>query len=586
KPGIFRYISQLPPSTSALEMFVYADNAQVKVNGGTSTKVELPSSNTNVNITLTRNLISGFPTEAFSSTYAFNFIKNANYRVYWNPQSQCKQGCDGSEPATAFGDFATVLEIAKATGREINMVGGVWNVTDNFTEGVVPWKVGFELVGYVGNIWDLKSENDLPSINLENVEHIEVEGRSPRRFVGLNIMNGYNVDNGGAVKVLSQKIYLKNVLISSSKSEGDGGGLYVIDTLNAEYVRFSNNLANGNGGAIAISGNINMLNVLFLNNISLKNGGAVEMRNAEMYVGNAIFYDNHAGLVGGAMYNENSSLSMWNATFFSNSATVANGALGGDANGMIGNSIFWKNIVSDCNTENCSSEIPFGYLAVNSSFSQDYVGKNIHVGDPKFADEEKPEGESMYMDYDAGLNLSLNSPLLNYGEKSDYMPKNDLLGELRESEHVALGAYAYAMPSDDVFIGLLDSDGNVVSAKPAIPLINAVSGGYYREFLANSQYARVLKASVRKHEKTRKEKARVKLWVKNFEGEVYTDIPPVEFDVFRNGEENGRYVFQTMTANAGKPIFFSKRPQDAGNFDEGIVICMKSVTDYFYYEAE
>jgi hypothetical protein len=67
EPGVFRYASQLPLSASAIEMFVYADNAQFKVNGETSTIVELPSSNVTANISLTRNMISGFPAEAFSS---------------------------------------------------------------------------------------------------------------------------------------------------------------------------------------------------------------------------------------------------------------------------------------------------------------------------------------------------------------------------------------------------------------------------------------------------------------------------------------------------------------------------------------
>ena len=63
-----------------------------------------------------------------------------------------------------------------------------------------------------------------------------------------------------------------------------------------------------------------------------------------------------------------------------------------------------------------------------------------------------------------------------------------------------------------------------------------------------------------------------------------------DFEVYRTGEENGQYVFQTMTRKngitLGKPILFSKRLQDAGNFDEAIVIYMSSVSDFFYYEAK
>lgn len=96
-PGIFRYVSQLPLSASSIEMFVYADSSQIKVNEKNSRIVELSSLNQNVEISLTQNKISGFPIEAFKSKYIFNFNKSENYRIYWNPQTQCKQGCDGTD---------------------------------------------------------------------------------------------------------------------------------------------------------------------------------------------------------------------------------------------------------------------------------------------------------------------------------------------------------------------------------------------------------------------------------------------------------------------------------------------------------
>lgn len=81
EPGVFRYVSQLPLSASAIEMFVYADNAQVKINDGTSPVVELPSSNGTVNIRLKQKQISGFPAQAFGCNYVFSFTKSANYRI-------------------------------------------------------------------------------------------------------------------------------------------------------------------------------------------------------------------------------------------------------------------------------------------------------------------------------------------------------------------------------------------------------------------------------------------------------------------------------------------------------------------------
>ena len=151
-PNTFHYHSVLPTTAKSVEMYVYAPNAKVKINGKESAKIDLSTAATQVNVTITRNKISGFPAEAFSSNYVFNFEKNDNYRIYWDPQSPCSQGCDGATAATAIGDFATVLETAQKTGREINIVRGTWNVANNYSAGVVPWKTGFELVGYTGHI--------------------------------------------------------------------------------------------------------------------------------------------------------------------------------------------------------------------------------------------------------------------------------------------------------------------------------------------------------------------------------------------------------------------------------------------------
>ena len=591
KSGILRYRSVLPPSMESIEMYVYASNVKVKINGEESTIVGLPSSTTNVNITVSRDIISGFPVEAFSNNYKFEFVKSDHYRVFWNPQTSCREGCDGSTKATAIGDFAKALEIAKTTGREINMAGGTWNAANDFSDGIVPWKVGFELKGNNADIWDLKSENDLPLINLGEKLHIEVEGRSPRSFTGLRIANGANVRNGGAVNAENQKIDFKNVIIADSKANGNGGALFAAGTLNLENVRFSGNAAMEDGGAVVANSDLHMLNVIFTGNLSAKNGGAVELVAGNTYIGNAIFYNNSAAGVGGAINNDAAKMDLWNSTFFANGAVVSNAAIGGKANGTIGNSIFWKNGTSSCNPGECVDEVVKGYHAMNSSFSKGYSnwGEFIYSGDPKFANEKDPEGKHVYMDYDAGINLSRGSALLDKGKRSEFMPENDLLGQSRENE-VALGAYAFAMPEEKASFGILNEDGNVVAKKPAIPLISAVMGSYHRTYLIHSPYARVWKATVRKRKETNKSSAHVKLWVKDKNGNKLTKNPVVEFDVFRNGEEDGQYVFQTMTkkngVTQGKPILFSQRLQDAGDYDEAIVIYMNSVTDYFYYEAK
>lgn len=464
------------------------------------------------------------------------------------------------------------------------MAGGIWNVTDNFTEGVVPWKVGFELVGYKGDIWDLNSEKDLPLINLGNAAHVEIEGRSPRSIIGLRFENGFNDGNGGAISSDNQKLLLKNIVVKKSKSNKDGGALFATDTLKLETVHFTQNTSKKNGGAVSAYGEISMLNVIYFNNTSSLDGGAINLLDGNTYIGNAIFYDNYADENGGAINNNGAILNLWNATFFANRATSKNGAISGKANGSIGNTIFWKNTTAAC-TEECVEEVVAGYNVTNSSFSKYYAGTNIYIGDPKFADENNPAGKNNYMGYDAGINLSEESPLLKFGVKNDNVPEEDLPGGERNGNEIQLGAYSFVNSDSDVFFGILNHEGKVVTIKPSIPLISAVSGEYYREFLATSPYARIWRGKVKKHKKTKKDKALVKMWTMNKEGEKIVDTP-VEFYVYRTGEENGKYVFQSMTTTEGKPILFSKRQRDAGNYKEAIVLYMASVSDYFYYEAK
>ena len=94
-----------------------------------------------------------------------------------------------------------------------------------------------------------------------------------------------------------------------------------------------------------------------------------------------------------------------------------------------------------------------------------------------------------------------------------------------------------------------------------------------------------MKFSVRKHSKTNLSEANVTLWVKDVNGSKRTDVKPIRFKVYRVGDENGKYVFQTMTQTKGKPIVFSRRPEDAKNYENVIVICMKELSDFFHIEA-
>ena len=582
EPNTFHYRSVLPTTTKTVEMYVYAKDAKVKINGKESAKIELSTATTPVNVTVSRNKITGFPAEAFSSNYVFNFEKNDNYRIYWNPQSPCSQGCDGTTPATAIGDFNTVLETAQKTGREINITSGTWNVADKFSNGVFPWKVGFELVGYTGNIWQLKSENDIPLIDLGKSAHIEIKGRSPRSLRGLRIANGFNQTNGGAISAQNQKLTIKNVIVSDSKSNAEGGAIYASDSLNLENVRFSGNSALGDGGAIAANGETRMLNVVYTGNKSTKNGGAVKLAGNGAYIGNGVFHDNQA-VNGGAINNDAARLDIWNSTFFANIAKATNPAISGKANGTIGNSIFWKNYTPSCEPGKCANEVTDGFTATHSSFSRPYGGSHIRSGDPKFMDEKNPAGNSAFMDFDAGVNLSDESPLRKAGKIDERIPNMDIAGCERSKNKIPLGAYAFNMIASEFFYGELKEDGKIGTVEPTIPLFDTIPSPWFRSYLANSKLARAIKVKVMKRPKTNTNTIKIRFSVVKKDKTPY-NFKPVDIIFYRNGEEGGMYVFQTMTENLGKPVLFTKNENNIGNFEEAIVLSIKDGSDRFHYQ--
>ena len=583
--NLFHYRSVLPTTAKSVEMYVYAPNAKVKINGKESAKVELSATKTQVNITVTRDKITGFPNEAFSSNYVFSFEKNENYRIYWDPQSPCSQECDGTTPATAIGDFNTVLETAQKTGREINITSGTWNAAATFADSVVPWKVGFELVGYTGDIWQLKTENDMPLIELGKSAHIEIEGRSPRSLTGLRIANGFNKANGGAIYASNQKLTIKNAILSDSKSNAEGGAIFATDSLDLENVRFSGNSALGDGGAVAANGETKMLNVVYTGNKSAKNGGAVKLAGSGAYIGNGVFHDNSTVIKGGAIINGANKLDIWNSTFFANIAKAASPAVGGKSNGTIGNSIFWKNFTPSCEPGKCANEVIEGFTATHSSFSRPYGGNHNYTGDPKFMDEKNPAGSNKFMGYDAGINLAEGSPLRKAGKLDKQMPKADVMGSERDNTELALGAYGmFNTASSVLFIGKLQEDGSVVKVSPIIPLFNAIPEAWVRSYLSKTDHARVIKINVVKNPKTNVDSVNVRLTLKKKNKQDYNFKSSVDLTFYKNGEEKGKYVFQTMTRTKGKPILFTLNEENIGNFEEAIVLCIKDGSDRFHYQ--
>ena len=159
------------------------------------------------------------------------------------------------------------------------------------------------------------------------------------------------------------------------------------------------------------------------------------------------------------------------------------------------------------------------------------------------------------------------------------------MGSERDDTELALGAYGILnLAESEIFFGRLQEDGSIGVIAPAIPLFDTIPTAWFRSYLAGSKLARAIKVKVTKHSKTKVDSAKVRFTLQKKDKSNYRFNSSVDIMFYRNGEEDGKYVFQTMTKSQGKPILFTSNENDIGNFSNAIVLCIKDGSDRFRYQ--
>jgi len=565
--SIFRYRSALPINIGSIDMYVYAQNFDVRVDGKESRNVSLEKTLQKVSVRISRPFVSDFPSEAFSSVYEFAFSKTSSHRIYWNPNSPCVSNCHGNSAETALRSFSQALDEVQRDGLEIKMTGGVWEVPKE--QSIFP--VGLELVGVEKPFWELSSFSEVPVLNVGN-NPIEIAGKSPRRVTGLHITGGTD----GALKASTERLELLSMAFTQNESNGDGGavhyggkGLFI-----GKVLLFESGKGN-KGGAAFIDGNAEIENLVCSKNTSKQEGGCLSVHGG-LRLANAVFHGNKSQGAGGAFYANGASV--WNATVVSNESGGGN-AFSGNS-GSVSNSIFWQNT---------GGGIPVSWSAQHSSFPSARAGVGNISGDPQFIDAKNPSGTTYFFGYDAGLILADKSPALK-GSKADGVLELDLIGTERGNE-VAMGAYADYSDEDEVFQYMTWNFGNLKNATPARHLFSSFSGQNLEDYIG---YGRIIMRLVKKHDKTKRTKAMVRITLLDSSATAYPDTKPIDIPFYRYGERDKKYVFSTLihairpgynAAEHGHLILFSQDPDDQGVYDNIIVIYVKNVTDRFRYEV-
>jgi len=571
--NIFRYRSALPVSASSLEMYVYAQGLDIKVDGNDSRNVKLENTSQVVSVKITRPFIADFPSEAFASMYNFTFGKTSNNRIYWNPSSPCISKCLGNSPETAIRSFADALKEAQKDGLEIKMTGGTYEVQKEYS--VFP--AGLELIGTEKYFWELEAISDIPILNVKN-NPIEISGKSPRRLTGLHITGGTD----GALKASTEKLELIGIAFTNNASKNDGGAVYYggKGTFTSKTLLFENGKSNKGGGGAFIDGNADIENLVCSGNFAELAGGCLSVQGS-LRLANAVFQGNKSKKDGSAFYAK--SASVWNATVAGNESS--SNAFSGST-GNVHNSIFWKNSGGD---------IPTSWSEDYSSFASKRTGNGNIIGDPKFTDEKNPAGTAHFFGYDAGLVLADKSPALK-GSKVLGTLEQDLLGTDRGKD-VAMGAYGDYGDDGNTFQYGKWAHGKFEPTRVQYVFKNLP----YQEaidYVGYGGYGRIIKRLVKKHDKTKISKATVKITVLDSNFTKYPDIKPIEVIFYRrtNGDEDGKYVFETLNHGPldpgydpekhGRLILFSRNPKDQGIHGNFLIIHVKSDKDNIRYEVK
>jgi uncharacterized repeat protein (TIGR01451 family) len=152
-------------------------------------------------------------------------------------------------------------------------------------------------------------------------------------FKDLTFQSNHAQQNGGAIGVLASYLAFSGTtqVISNTATAGDGGGLYLTETSEADFASLAlrGNVANGNGGGIYAT-DITLAfgngSVIEENQAQNGSGGGVYIANGEMTTAQISFLRNKAKLNGGALYAPSGPLTLANASIVQlNEAQTGNG---------------------------------------------------------------------------------------------------------------------------------------------------------------------------------------------------------------------------------------------------------------------
>ena len=285
------------------------------------------------------NPISTTFTELTTTTYTYPASETITVTATVDNQSLTLTNINNNN---SFADLNKIIE--ELTGTELILDK---NYTFNLNTDL-PYLEGIKINN------EIKIKGNNYTINGLNKSRIFQIAANNVEIDNINLINGYNNVNGGAIYWTGSRGLINNSQISNSRAFR-GGGIYS----NERYLKiintvFSDNYAEEKGGAIYFNSHyMNIINSTFTNNYATYYGGAVYTLSLNSNITNSTFRKNTAGICGGALHLDD----FKNGNIISNTFTenyADNGGaicFGGDVdsinitrNSIVNNSDFYGNI--------------------------------------------------------------------------------------------------------------------------------------------------------------------------------------------------------------------------------------------------
>ena len=237
-----------------------------------------------------------------------------------------------------------------------------------------------------------------------------------------NITNSFATLYGGAIYGnYLKELNLTNVCINESSVDGDGGAIYLENTVvnvTANNVNITNSLARGNGGAIYLKSTSNNFTNLTIFTVTAQNGAGIYVISSSNIFNNASISNATASVNGGGIY-VTASNNAFNKLNITNSTAVLGGAI---YMGSVENINITNSSITNNNASSKAGAIYLNNVLSTNVFNTNITNNNATQGSAIYAESSTYNLENVtLLDNQAHSHEFINKEIGTYANGTHYL---------------------------------------------------------------------------------------------------------------------------------------------------------------------